>query len=83
VTLPSLPEGYFWKVSEGWFFGPTVVVQLRRRLFWRFSLQEEKGWSTREILEKDSDVEVAVAIANGMARRLAAKLRPVDLRGLR
>ncbi len=82
AALPALPEPYFFRVEEGWFFGPTVRVQLRRR--WRlgplrWSTREEVGWSTQEILEVSSDDEVAALIARRQASDLAARLRPGNL----
>lgn len=80
--LPELPPGYFFRIYEGYFFGPTVVVQLRRRFKFgplRWSLQVIKNWSTREIMKVSTDREVALAIARNQAAELWASKRPVEL----
>ena len=74
--LPEVPSGYFWRIKEGWFFGPTVVVELRQRFrFLPWSIKCSKGWSTREIMEVDTDREVAILIARNLARELAGTFR--------
>ncbi|MCW2763854.1 MAG: hypothetical protein JWR85_4055 [Marmoricola sp.] len=91
TQLPKLPEGYFFRIKEGWFFGSTVVVQTRRRyrlgrLQW--SRKVDSSWSTRELMKRSdgqhasSDQEVAWRIARRQATDLWARIRPVDLGAL-
>jgi len=80
--LPTLPAGYYFRFREGWFFGPTVVVQLRRSFSlgpFHWTVKVDEGWSTQEIMEVKTDREVALLVAGSLAKELARRRRPVEL----
>lgn len=80
--LPKLPEGLFFRISQGGFFGPTVHVEVRRErrlLGLRWSTRVDVTWGTAEWIGRENSAEVALLLTEILAERQWAKVR--DVRG--